>query len=178
MQAALRQFSYLAGILIIQLLPNNIVMKNLLIIFIAGALLVSCKKDNGSGITNGPDRTTLLTQKAWYTTSVLTRPVDSDPWAINLFSDEPCNKDNIITFTTAGVYNQDEGATKCNSSNPQTVEHGTFNFTTNETHLWVSIDAGFSLIEDWTINQLNDSTLVYEYYFPGTGPFYKVTMKH
>jgi len=45
-----------------------------------------------------------------------------------------CDKDDIYRFEVGGVYKEDEGGTKCNSNDPQTVT-GTWTWNTNETVL-------------------------------------------
>lgn len=151
-------------------------MKKICTVLVLTMAFLSCKKDKDEN--QSKSKTTLLTQSAWKPVKVERRTATTDPWEINTFSNDPCNTDNISTFTTSGVYNVDDGSVKCNPANPQTVEAGTYSFTNNETHLNVIITSvGFAMEEDWTIEQLDDNTFIYNYYFP-TGPYYRVTMSH
>lgn len=150
-------------------------MKLLLALLMITSLLFSCKKDKNDAKT----KTTLLTEKGWFATTVLRRDNTTDPWEPNLFSTEPCVLDNKTTFTTDKNYSIDNGAIKCDVSEAQTLETGTWTFTTSETHLSFSrnLPGGVIQLQDWTISQLDENTFKFEYYYP-TGPYYQVTMTH
>lgn len=56
--------------------------------------------------------------------------------AVDLLAQLPaCEKDNIIKIQSNGTYTEDEGATKCNASDPQVASSGNWSFTNNETKL-------------------------------------------
>jgi hypothetical protein len=136
--------------------------KNFSILFAAtvlvASLFTSCKKDE--------DRTALLVGKNWKLSALTVDP------AIDFFgvqiSDlyaqfETCDKDDILTFEAGGTLTFDEGASKCDSSEPQTIA-GTWAFNTDETILTVD---GI----DWKIKSISGSKLVvsYEEDLLGTG---------
>jgi len=50
-----------------------------------------------------------------------------------------------------------EGATKCSVSGPQTIQTGTWAFTSNSTHISISQPSGNPV--DLAIEQLDDNTL-------------------
>ena len=151
-------------------------MKKILTGVLFISVFFSCKKEKNDSTSKS--KTTLLTQAAWKPTKVERRTATTDAWEINNFSTDPCNTDNVTTFTSGLVYSVDDGAVKCNPANPQTVESGTYSFTNNEAHLDIIItSSGFNLEEDCAIEQLDDNTLIYNYYFPG-GPYYRVSMSH
>ena len=50
-----------------------------------------------------------------------------------------CQKDNIITFQATGIGNLDEGATKCNSGDPQSVN---FNWTLTDSGTKLNVTGG------------------------------------
>lgn len=106
------------------------------VIAVIGMALImhSCSKENASNAS----KTQLLTQKSWRLTgarSQINGGLWNDDFAIGL----PCVKDNIWTFTTAGTYIVEEGATKCNGTDPQVISSGTWVFTNNETNLVADI---------------------------------------
>jgi hypothetical protein len=48
---------------------------------------------------------------------------------------EACRQDNLMQFAADGTYKEDEGATKCNSSDPQTYDSGTWTISADETKM-------------------------------------------
>jgi len=50
---------------------------------------------------------------------------------------DDCQKDDLLMFSDNGTYKDDEGATKCNTSDPQTTT-GTWVWNTNETIITVT----------------------------------------
>ncbi len=94
-------------------------------------LLVSCSKDND--ISNAE-----LIVNDWRITA---RTVDP-PIAFGgtMVSDlyaqaESCYKDDIISFKSDGKYTVEEGLTKCDDSDPQVSEVGTWQLNSDETIL-------------------------------------------
>jgi hypothetical protein len=151
-------------------------MKRLLTIFVLSLILLSCKKDKDDN-NESTSKTTLLTQKTWKPVNVQKRSTTTDPWETNNFSMQACALDNIWTFSTNGSYLQDDGLTSCSSSTG-TIDSGTWNFNSDETHMTIIItSSGINLTEDCTIEQLDENTLIYNFYFP-TGPYYRYTMSH
>jgi hypothetical protein len=69
---------------------------------------------------------------------------------------DPCEKDNFIKLTTTGTGTFDEGATKCDPTDPQT-EPFNWNFTNNEATLHIT-DGTDSI--DQTVAELTASKLV------------------
>lgn len=72
---------------------------------------------------------------------------------------QSCQKDNILTFLAAGTGTADEGATKCNMSDPQTNPF-TWSFQTNETVLFVSTPFFSGGSSTFTIVSLTETELV------------------
>jgi hypothetical protein len=138
---------------------------------------ISCKKSDDNSNNPVKTKTQLLTQSPWKNSVVLRRSNTTDPWVSA--NTPPCSFDDITTFSTALTYSIDNGPTKCNSGEPQIVETGNWNFTANETHVNYNRDfgAGGTQLQDWTIEQLDENTFVYTFYFPA-GPYYKITMTH
>jgi hypothetical protein len=137
---------------------------------------ISCKKSDDNNTPSSKTKTQLLTQMPWKNSVVLKRSTPSDSWTSA--NTPPCTFDDITTFT-ASTYSVDNGATVCNPGEPQIVETGTWNFTSNETHLSYNrnFGSGGTQILDWTIEQLGEDIFEFTYYFPA-GPYYKITMTH
>ncbi|MBF9235968.1 lipocalin family protein [Hymenobacter sp. BT683] len=112
-------------------------------------LTVSCKKD--SEATPSLTKTDLLTAKSWRLTDV-----KLGGQSFYAFLDD-CDKDDFIKFNTNKSATYDQGALKCDQTEPQTAT-GTWEFTTNETKLKITDPAGD--VEEGTITTLNATSLV------------------
>jgi len=150
-------------------------MKRILAIFVLTAftvVFVSCKKSNDG---NGKTKTELLTQASW----------KFDKATASGFGDissqlPSCKKDDIITFSSNNTGVADEGATKCNTGDPQATNFN-WNFLSNETvlHLSVVLFSGGS--SDFNIVSLTETNLVLSQVM-NVSPFgnttVEVTFKH
>ncbi len=132
----------------------------------AAAIFSSCKKDDDKS------RTELLTSGNWRLVLAQER-LNGGAWD-NVTADnfEACELDNRIKFSTPDVVTIDEGATKCNSGDPQT-QTGTWNFVNNELDL--NLDG-----ELYDIDELNGNTLAISYTetFGGSTYTYQLVLKH
>lgn len=54
---------------------------------------------------------------------------------------QPCELDDIYRFNSNKTYTVEEGATKCNSSDPQIKESGSWRFNAAETKLYLGTDS-------------------------------------
>ncbi len=153
-----------------------VVLKTLIV----GFLVISgfgCKKSD-STTTPPKSKTVLLTQSIWKLQSVsvdLNKDGTGDADATSYF--QSCDLDNTYNFKTDGTGIMDEGATICDSADPQTQPF-TWTFTTNETIL----SGNFKFSNgDATLISLNDTNLVvsYDNNF-GTPTSYRIiaTLKH
>ena len=120
-------------------------MKKLLLIAVVSVFaFYACKKDTVT-------KTDLLTQHSWKQTGFTLN-------GVSLYDSlDACEKDNIYTFSTSFTYKKDEGATKCNSTDPQTIESGNWAFTSSESKLSVVPTGGTPTVSD--ILQLDENTL-------------------
>lgn len=128
-------------------------MGNLMIFICCFALILpACKKDKKS-----KTRTELLTSGSWHVTAYTVDPAidwdgdgteESNVYAIM----EQCIKDDRTTFTADGKGELDEGATRCNSNDPQV------------TPLVWSFDQSEELLKvqgtDYIIESLTESQLI------------------
>jgi hypothetical protein len=81
-------------------------------LFSIGCILYACKKDkNNSDDSNA--KVQLITSATW--------KYDTVSPAIFSSAVQPCDKDNTITFKKDSTGVLDAGATKCNSTDPQTA---------------------------------------------------------
>jgi len=138
---------------------KKIILKTIAVIILFSSLFVACKKSS-----HVKTRTELLTQNTWKFSSATVNGMDASS---NL---QACQKDNVYTFISAGTGNEDEGPSKCNSGDPQTIPF-TWNFTTNETVLHVSTSFFSGASNDFTIMTLSETQLVVTIpYTPPAGP--------
>jgi hypothetical protein len=114
---------------------------------------LSCKKSSGSSKSH----TTYLTQSSWKIQSLGVDANKDGTVDYDITSSLPaCQLDNIYTFKSDGTGTTDEGATKCNSTDPQTTPF-TWAFKSNETIL----SGNFGISNgDANIATLNDTNFV------------------
>jgi hypothetical protein len=96
-------------------------IKYALSFLLIGFVVFSCKKSSNGGSSN--NNTQLLASATWkYDTATLDLNKDGKPdLPIPPGQISPCVLDNTITFRTDSTGTLDEGATRCNSSDPQTT---------------------------------------------------------
>lgn len=99
------------------------------VFFAAIFTLSSCQKDDNLPVLK--TKTQLITQSPWKYSSAVRDGVNLDPFL------QTCQKDNITTLAAAGTGTTDEGATKCNVADPQSVSF-TWSFQSGETMLLTS----------------------------------------
>lgn len=138
----------------------------LIIFFFAG-----CGKDNNPPVV-AKTNTQLLTQASWRFQSAT---VNGSDWT----SVQACQKDNIYTFAAAGTGTVDEGATKCNSGDPQTTSF-TWNFQSAESILFVSAPLVTGSSTTLTLVSLTETQLVVSGATTGPGPSFQfiITFSH
>lgn len=134
--------------------------------FVLGALtisMISCE-DDPVPKTN----TQLLTQGSWKFSSATANGSDASGFL------QACQKDNIYTFVAAGTGTIDEGPSKCNSGDPQTVAFN-WNFASNETILHISTLLFSGTSNDLTIETLSETQLIVNFpYTPPIGPSFMI----
>ena len=128
-------------------------MKKLILFFLVSSSLffVSCNKNDSPPPTN----TDHIIRSAWKFDKATSGGIDVSAFI------QPCYKDNVMTFQANGNGVLDEGASKCNTSDPQTTNF-TWNFTNDGGTLNVSaaIIAGQS--GAFKVITLNETQLVLE----------------
>lgn len=133
---------------------------SLLTFFSAVLILGSCQKDDSTTPTT-KTKTELITMKAWKYNDA---KIDTDnngtgDQSIPAGVIESCQTDNTITFTSNGSGTIDEGSTKCDMADPQSVPF-TWSFTTNETMINFSSPLFVGFGGDFKIISLTETELV------------------
>ena len=135
------------------------IRKNIIKASFASLLVVSmvaCKKDNDSP-NNNQSKASLLAKAAWRQTAQEFKAAAGDFVPDPEFADmETCEKDNLTLFKANKTFEETEGATKCDPTDPTVVESGTWELISNETKLRAV--SGSDSYEA-TIETLNENTL-------------------
>ena len=141
----------------------------LAILLLSSFCFFACKKSSTDVKTN----TELLTQTSWKFDKATLGGVDVSSQL------DQCETDNTITFSTGGTGVIDEGAMKCDSSDPQTDPFD-WNFASNETVLHVSAALFSGGNGDLNIVTLDDTQLVVSVSMDilGTTQTVVITFKH
>ena len=132
-----------------------------LLSFLSAVLILgSCQKDDSNDPTP-KTKTELITLKAWKYNDA---KIDADnngtgDQAIPAGVIEACQTDNNITFATSGSGTIDEGPTKCDASDPQSVPF-TWSFKSNETIINFSSPLFVGFGGDFKIISLTETELV------------------
>jgi hypothetical protein len=127
-------------------LLNRIVVASLT----AVVCLTACSKSSDN--SNTKTKTELITQSSWKFDNAKVGGIDVSAFL------QPCQKDNVIVFASAGTGTLDEGATRCSQNDPQTIAF-TWNFANNDTlHVSTVLFTGGG--SDFKIVTLNDAQLI------------------
>ena len=116
-------------------------MKNLSTYFVAalmGVAVMGCSKKKEE--TPAPSKTELLTNKNWIISAQTVSPGINigGTTVTDLYAQSAaCDKDDFVRFETPNVFKQDEGATKCSPSDPQTLT-GTWSYNADQTIITVT----------------------------------------
>ena len=136
-------------------------MKKLSLLFLAALALGSCKKnDDNAPATPTSSKTDLLTAKNWrITADKTTNTVGTYSTVDDDYATSPaCERDNFLKFNTNKKATYDEGATKCDSSDPQTAS-AAWDINSDGTKLTLTDPSGTGLVEQKDILELTATTL-------------------
>lgn len=130
--------------------------------------VLSCDKDNDS-TTSIKTKTELLTMSSWKYTGATINPTYDYYGDGNAVSDifsimKPCERDDYEVYKTDGVWEYNEGPTKCDASSDQ-VFSDPWRFAESETKLIVGE-------QEHKILELNANTLKLQYSFEDAGILY------
>ena len=118
---------------------------------LASLFLPACNKGDDSPAPK--TKTQLVTQSTWRFSAATVGGTDVSSFL------QACQKDNTLTFSTNGTGVMDEGATRCNGSDPQTNPF-TWNFQNSETTLFVSTTLFTGGSSTFTLVNLTETQLV------------------
>jgi hypothetical protein len=122
-----------------------------IVLLLACAFFMACKKDSDNNSNTGKTKTELITSSTWKFDNAKIGTTD-----ISGFFDD-CEKDNTVTFVSNGTGTADEGATKCDDSDPQTTPFN-WNFENNETSIHTTTPL-FPGTGDFKLNALSETQL-------------------
>jgi len=136
-------------------------MKRLPLLFLAlAAMFTGCSKD--SETVKPTDNAGLLKAKQWTITSFIVKE-GNDPEENVYSSLDACFKDNVYKFQTNSKFVYEEGATRCDSGDPQTLE-GNWVLTNgdkNLTYTAYNLASGEAdVVSNGTIEELTADKLV------------------
>lgn len=133
------------------------IFSTLLLLSLAIGVFSNCKKEE-----RPPEKTKkeLLTAGAWVHES---SGVDVDKngtieLSLEAAGVQPCRLDNVLTFRSDNTAVADEGASKCNTTDPPTTQFS-WQFADNETALSVSDNVFSQLNGRFAIRTLNSTSL-------------------
>jgi hypothetical protein len=137
--------------------------KNVMLAF-AIVAIASCKKDETAPSNASTVPVVLSAQdliaKKWRQVSAI-ETYNFAPGSTEVFANSnECLKDNITIFNTNGVFSYTAGVLKCNTSEPDLLEGGTWSLTNNNTKLSYTA-AGIPYLND--IVELTGTSLKLRY---------------
>lgn len=116
--------------------PEYFAMKNALFTLTSLMILFSACKKSDSGSSGNRS---ILTSGRWRITSsiaVIEYPSPIGTQTADVLSTLPtCQRDNLYIFNGDGTATADEGATKCNSGDPQQKSAGNWSLLNNDTQI-------------------------------------------
>ncbi len=116
----------------------------------------SCQKKESTGTTPQLSaKTQLLTKSNWILADNETKVGSGGIWGSNYQAIYACRKDDLLKFNTDNNGVADEGATKCNTTDPQSVPFS-WTFAESETKLTFQNSTA-------TIDVLSETSLVITY---------------
>lgn len=146
-------------------------MKSIFLTIVVGllALILSCKKNTE------PSRVDYLTKGSWRIVSWEYRTGATGTWTDAFATLQACKKDDETVFLKNGTYQINEGASKCNSTDPSIVFSSTWSLSPDIKKIVFP-----SPLPEWMIEQLNAFQLIYTYSID-IGPqtyYHRVVMTH
>lgn len=118
----------------------------------------ACEK--GGDVVDPPSNTELIADGPWELIAQMVDPpvtVNGTPVSNEYAQLTDCLKDNIVDFTETGSFTVDEGATKCDATDPDLFNSGSWSFSDSETI--ITLD-GASGTEIYNVVSISRSQLV------------------
>ncbi len=107
-------------------------------VLITLALFTFSACEKGGDVVDPPSNTELIADGPWELIGQMVDPpvtVNGTPVSNEFAQLDECVKDNILDFTETGSFTIDEGVTKCDSTNAQLFNYGTWSFSDAETKI-------------------------------------------
>lgn len=118
----------------------------------------ACKKDDDTKSTSD-----ILIEGKWDLTAAKINPgFEVFPGIVLsdlLLDEDPCDADDLTIFNADGTATGDEGATKCDPSDPQTYSNGTWSLSADEKTLTINFDMTPVI---FNVKSVSSSTIVLE----------------
>jgi hypothetical protein len=134
--------------------------KIILITAVSAFCFLSCKKNDSSSppIT----KKDILTTGSWKLTAAVSDENGDGTYEINDYKEfEACFTDNVYTFKTDNTVVLDEGGSKCDDSDPQSIT-STWQLVNNDTNIVIDVDT-------YLIQELSNSKLIVKLVYTGLG---------
>ncbi|UYZ61971.1 hypothetical protein [Hymenobacter weizhouensis] len=132
--------------------------------FVALSTFTGCKKDDKEDPKPQVTKTDVITAKNWRVSADI---AEFNGRTFDLYADptvyEPCRKDDFAKFNTDKTVKFDEGISKCDPTDPQTVTEN-WEFTSNETKILFN-ELGGSSARVADLVELTETTLKIRYNF-------------
>ncbi len=118
-------------------------------------ILSSCKKEEA------PSQTELLTKQPWKLTSFIQKKLSTGAEQDNFAPMSDCYKDDNFVYKPDMSFEGNAGAIKCNNTDPQVFQSGSWSFKNNETIIETVISSGLSAgsIFEYTVTSITPTTL-------------------
>ena len=124
----------------------------------------SCSKStDASTSATAATKTQLLTSSDWIIIGLEYRKETATTWTDDYALWLACQKDNKFVFKTNNSYEFNEGASKCNPSDPQILQAGTWQLTSNETVLAIQQETNGTDAFNANIESLTSNSLIFSY---------------
>lgn len=126
----------------------------------AAGSVSACKKDSQPAAPK--TKADLLVNKPWRASgATVSTTVNGKPQPQDVFAKLPaCFKDHFSTYKADKSFVDDEGTTKCSTTDPQTTA-GTWDFGSDQTKLYLTYPGQGT--ESVDVTQLTETTMVWSY---------------
>lgn len=146
----------------------------LAVLFSAVLFIGGCKKKDDPSLKD------VLSSHSWKVTAHTSDPalvINGTNYGTDVFSQlaiyKTCVKDNLFYFESNGNYRIEEGASKCNDTDPVINESGTWTLTSDEKTLSTTANGQRT---EYTILEKSSDKIIASYLFVNGGVSYKQTI--
>ena len=132
--------------------------KHVLILAFIALLFGSCAKET---VYVEPEKSIGLVGTKWIITAQtdFIEPLGQPGHLEDVFASwTPCERDDVQSFAAGGIYLVEEGSSKCDPSNPQTVETGTWKLSEDKKTLTMTEQVS-NITISFDVLQLDDKTM-------------------